>query len=66
MNVILNDPGVQQAVQDFQQAIMANPELAQAFQDPAAVQQLLSQLGIQAKTDRNLSVTLKHLLNPAF
>lgn len=66
MSTILNDPGVVKALQEFQQAITANPELAQAFQDPAAVQQLLNQLSTQAKRDRNLSVMLKHLLNPAF
>lgn len=66
MNAILSDPGVQQAAQDFQQAIMANPELAQGLQDPAAMEQFLSELSIQAKRDRNLAMTLKHLLKPAF
>jgi hypothetical protein len=66
ISTILKDPGVTNALQDFQTAVMANPELAQAFQDPTAMEQLISELSAQAKRDHNLTMTLKHFLKPAF
>lgn len=65
-STILNDPGVIKAVQKLQAAVKANPQLAQALQDPNAMQQLLNELAAQAKRAQQTANALKLLLQPAF